>query len=235
MIFTRRSAAATLAAVLALSACGGSSGPIADPATTGPVDTLPDPDGPNATVAPDLPDEFEDLIGPVEVIGDALPPLVNEDQSADPAVGLPAPVLVGVGYDGRAVRIDATESGPTMVVFLAHWCSHCNAEIPVINELRNDGRIPDSVNVVAVSTAVTPGQPNFPPDEWLDKKDWTYPAIADGIDMQSESFIGATAFGVSGFPFVTLIDASGDVAARWSGGRDPNEIAGELASLPGIA
>jgi thiol-disulfide isomerase/thioredoxin len=235
VIFTRRTAAATLAAVLALSACGGSSGPIADPATTGPVDTLPDPDGPNATVAPDIPDEFEDLIGPVEVIGDALPPLVNEDQSADPAVGTPAPVLVGVGYDGRAVRIDAKQSGPTMVVFLAHWCSHCNAEIPVLNDLRDDGRIPDSVNVVAVSTAVTPGQPNFPPDEWLDKKDWTYPAIADGIDMQSESFIGASAFGVSGFPFIALIDASGDVAARWSGGRDPNEIASELASLPGIA
>ena len=32
-----------------------------------------------------------------------------------------------------------------MVVFLAHWCPHCNAEIPVLNEWRDSGEIPDGL------------------------------------------------------------------------------------------
>ena len=109
-----------------------------------------------------------------------------------------------------------------MVVFLAHWCPHCNAEIPVINELRDAGRVPAGVNVVAVSTAVSPGQPNFPPSKWLDDKDWTYPAMADGVDMVNETFIASNAFGVTGFPFITLIDANGS-GGRPLVGRAPGE------------
>lgn len=230
-----RTAAIAMVGALALSACGDGGGPVADPATTDSGDSAPLPNGPNATVAPDLPEELSGLIGPVEVIGDALPPLVSNDFTADTAIGTKAPVLVGVDYDGNPIRIDAEAAGPTMVVFLAHWCSHCNAEVPVLNQLRDDDRIPDEVNVVAVSTAVSPGQPNFPPDRWLVDKDWSFPAMADGVDMTTESFIGATAFGVTGFPFTALLDANGNVAARWSGGRPPSEIASLLASLPSVA
>jgi thiol-disulfide isomerase/thioredoxin len=195
---------------------------------------VPD-DGPDATISPDLPDAFVGLVGPVEVIGDKLPPLETQDFTADPAVGTPAPIVVGLGYDGKTVRIDAKAAGPTMVVFLAHWCSHCNAEIPVLNSLRDDDRIPDEVNVVGVSTAIRPGEPNFPPDQWLDDKDWTWAAMADGVDMENETFIAADAFGLTGFPFTTLIDANGNVAARWSGGRPPSEIASLVAALPDVA
>jgi thiol-disulfide isomerase/thioredoxin len=232
---TRRTSVIAIVAALAVTACGDGGGPVADPATNDSGDAAPLPDGPVATVAPDIPEELVGLIGPVEVIGDPLPPLVSNDFTSDPAVGTPAPVLVGVDYDGNPIRIDAEAAGPTMVVFLAHWCSHCNAEIPVINQLRDDGRIPDDVNVVAVSTAISPGQPNFPPDRWLDDKDWSYRALADGVDMTNESFIGASAFGVTGFPFVALLDDNGNVAARWSGGRPPSEIASLLAALPSVA
>jgi thiol-disulfide isomerase/thioredoxin len=194
-----------------------------------------DPDGPDATVAPDLPAAYVGVVGPLEVIGDALPLLVSDDFSADPAVGMPAPVLVGLDYDGNTVRLDATRDGATMVVFLAHWCPHCNEEIPVINQLRDGGRIPDDVSVVAVSTAVNPGQPNFPPGEWLVDRDWTFPVIADGVNMEKESYIAAEAYGVGGFPFVALIDDAGNIAARWSGGREPSEIASLLAALPAVA
>ena len=47
--------------------------------------------------------------------------------------------------------------------------------------------------------------------------DWTYPVIADGVDMQRQTFIAADAYGLSGFPFMTLIDSDGKVIARWSG------------------
>lgn len=239
-----RPAIVALVGALALfSACGSGTttgdapGSAADsPAADSPAaDSAAQVDAPNATVSPEIPDSLAGQIGPVEVIGDALPPLTTDDFTADPAVGSSAPVLVGVGFDGVPVRIDAATDGPTMVVFLAHWCPHCNAEIPVINELRDDGRVPEGVNIVAVSTAVSPGQPNFPPSEWLDDKDWTYPAMADGVDMENEVFIASTAFGVSGFPFITLIDANGVVVARWSGERPASEIASLLAALPNVA
>lgn len=195
----------------------------------------PTADGPNATVAPDLPEELAGEVGPLEVIGTALPPLgAGTAVADDPALGMVAPVLVGRGYDGSTVRIDATENGPTMVVFLAHWCPHCNSEVPRINELRDAGSFPADLNIVAVSTAIDPTRPNFPPSKWLVDLDWTYDAIADGVDMQAQRYIGTAAFGVDGFPFVTLIGADGTVAARWSGEHETDELLELVTSnLPG--
>lgn len=249
---TRRIAALALTGALALVACGDDD-PVAappDPPAEEPSGEAPSTDasgptevtdgglpsgGPDATIAPDVPEEFLPSIGPVEVIGGSLPILETLDVAADPAIGTAAPVLVGEAFDGSTVRVDATASGPTMVVFLAHWCSHCNDEIPRINQLRDDGRFPDGLNIVGVATASNPGRPNFPPGQWLDDKDWTYPAMADGIDTVRETFIAAEAFGVSGFPFVTLIDANGEVAARWSGGSEPDQIIALIDEYLGLA
>lgn len=194
----------------------------ADTDTTDTTDGASPIEGPVSTVSADVPDEFLVAVGPMDVDGEALAPLTTDDIDADVAVGTPAPTIVGLDFDGEPVRIDAAQDGPTMVVFLAHWCSHCNAEVPVFNELRDDGRFPEDLNIVAISTSPDPGAPNFPPGEWLVEKDWTYPAIADGVDMDAGVFMGAEAFGVSGFPFVVLVDEAGDVVARWSGEQDPD-------------
>jgi thiol-disulfide isomerase/thioredoxin len=191
---------------------------------------VPDPDEAAAeTASADLPAAMEDVIRPVEVTGVALPLLPATDPPADPAVGMAAPVLVGEGYGGEPIRFDASESGPTMVVFLAHWCPHCNAEMPRLQQLSEEGRIPAGVDLVAVSSGVNPGAPNFPPDAWLEDMDWRFPTLADGIDLERQVFIAGNAFGVSGFPFVTLIDADGIVLARWAGERTADEIAALLA------
>lgn len=247
MNLPRRLIALGLAGALALAACGNDD-PVAapadepaaetgdgaaDPSTSNPS-ALPS-SGPDATIPADVPEEFLPAIGPVEVIGDSLPFLDTIDVVSDPAIGTPAPVLVGEAYDGSTVRIDASAAGPTMVVFLAHWCPHCNDEIPRINGLRDDGRLPAELNVVGVATASNPGRPNFPPDQWLDDKDWSYDTMADGIDTEREVFIASEAFGVSGFPFVTLIDGNGDVAARWSGGVEPDALVELLATHLGLS
>ena len=200
--------------------------------TVGSQSTVANGGGPDATISPDLPAEYLPAIGPVEVIGDPLPPLTigpDDPREDDVAVGMRAPVLVGVGYDGATVRIDAAADGPTMVVFLAHWCPHCNAEVPRLNQLRDQGRFPADLNVVAVATASDPSRPNFPPGQWLAGLDWTYPAMADGIDVQA-GYIAAAAYGVSGFPFVALVDGEGNVAARWSGESTPDEVVDRIAT-----
>jgi thiol-disulfide isomerase/thioredoxin len=153
---------------------------------------------------------------PVTVTGELLPPY--EDPAADPALGTPAPVLDGASFDGTPIGIGPNER-PTLVVFLAHWCPHCNDEIPRLVQLEDEGRLPDDLDVVAVSTAVAPDRPNYPPSEWLVDKEWVWPAMAD-----SELLDAANAYGLSGFPFITMLDADGKVAARWSGESDTDTL-----------
>ncbi len=252
MKLSRRIVALGLTAAVVVTACGGDddSAPVAEPpaaeapdgsaddATTG-DDTTGDDNTETTddttpvvvpTIAPDLPDDFVEGTGAVAVVGDPLPAYPVE--GADPAIGETAPILVGETFDGDLVTIDATVDGPTWIVFLAHWCPHCNDEIPVINQLRDERRIPDGVNVVGVSTAFRPDRPNWPPGEWLDDLDWTFTAIPDGIDMQSETnpYIAAGGFGIGGFPFSVLIDGDGTVAARWSGEKPIDELESLIAS-----
>lgn len=173
-----------------------------------------------------LPDELVGEVRSVRVDGEALPPL--GDPSTDAAIGLTAPVLVGESFDGSGVTT-ASDDGPVMVVFLAHWCPHCNDEIPRLLELEAAGRFPDDLKIVAVSTAVSPDSPGFPPSEWIVEKGWLWPVMADDVDFVNETNVGAAAFGVTGFPFITVVGAEGTVLARWSGASsDPDDFIARL-------
>ncbi len=154
---------------------------------------------------------------PVEVTGEFLPQL--ENPSADTAVGLATPIVEGQTFDGSALTVGGPTDGPTMYVFLAHWCPHCNDEIPELIELRDSGEIPPNVNIVGVSTAVTPDRPNHPPSEWLADRGWPWPVLADS--PESTTFI---AFGGSAFPFTVMADADGNVLARAAGSRPASDI-----------
>jgi thiol-disulfide isomerase/thioredoxin len=153
---------------------------------------------------------IDPLAATVMVDGQSLPPL--EDPNNDAAVGMAAPALHGTNYDGQATDIVPGTGGPMLVVFLAHWCPHCNDEIPVLLEWRDSGGIPSDLQIFGVSTAVDPNRPNFPPGQWLQDKGWDWPVLADDVE-----FTAGNAYGVTGFPGFTLIDADGNVAARGSG------------------
>ena len=183
----------------------------------GAADDPPPPSGP----------PIEEMLRDVDVVGDALPQFTEQ---GDPAIGLAAPVLVGETYEGEPLTIDASADGPTMLIFLAHWCPHCNAEVPKLVQLRDEGRIPDGVNVAAVSSLVNPTRANYPPDAWLADAGFTFPTLADGVDASGD-FLAADAFGLRGVPYVILIDGDGRVTDRWAGERAINEIAGALESL----
>jgi cytochrome c biogenesis protein CcmG, thiol:disulfide interchange protein DsbE len=220
-----RAAIAALTLVAALAGCGDDDDESATTEPSGPAATTPGSVPPAATVSPDLPPEFTGEVGPVEVRGESLPALGSDTAVGDdPAVGLAAPVVIGANFDGAPIRIDAASDGPTMAVFLAHWCPHCNAEVPRLNELRDDARFPTGLDIIGVSTAPNPGRPNYPPSEWFEEMDWTYPVLVDGIDVDQGTFIAADAFGLDAFPFIALIDGSGKVTARWSGEREPDEV-----------
>ena len=160
---------------------------------------------------------IDPLRASVTVDGAALPPL--EDPNNDSAVGMKAPALHGTDYAGQPTDIVPGTGGPMMIVFLAHWCPHCNAEVPVLLEWREGGAIPPDLQIFGVSTAVDPNRPNYPPGQWLQDKGWEWPVLADSVD-----FTAGTAYGVTGFPGFTLLDADGNVAARGSGEISIDEL-----------
>lgn len=184
-----------LAGVIAVVSAGGGD----EDVTEGTVVTTPDGGGQSS----------EGELQPVAVEGAALAPFVQTD--GDEAVGAVAPTLEGFSFDGSPITIGA-DGDPTMVVFLAHWCPHCNNEIPVLNDWRDAGLVPEGMDVVGVSTAVAPNRDFFPPSEWLDDKDWQWPVMAD-----SEANEAAQAYGVTGFPAIMILDGDGTVLRRASG------------------
>jgi cytochrome c biogenesis protein CcmG/thiol:disulfide interchange protein DsbE len=172
-------------------------------------------DGPFTSAA--VPDDT-----PATVTGDPLEPLA--DGGDDPAAGRPMPTLAGTGLDGRPLTIPAA-GRPTLVVFLAHWCPHCQDEVPVIQDWIDDGGLPEGVDLVAVSTAVDDRRPNYPPAAWLDEVGWTSPVLVDGDDAAAE------AVGLTAFPFFVGVDADGNVVGRGSGELTTDQLSGIASEL----
>jgi thiol-disulfide isomerase/thioredoxin len=189
---------AIVAALVVALVSGGSSDDDSSPSTTAP-----------SSVAPGSAAENQ----PVDVIGAVLAPLT--DEANDPAVGQPAPTLRGSSFDGSAIEIAAGDGTDRLIVFLAHWCPHCNAELPIIEEWRAAGMIPPDLDIVAVSTAVSPDRPNYPPSRWLTQNGWTWPALADSVEMTA-----AEAYGVTGYPFMVVVGPDGNVKGRTSGQKE---------------
>jgi thiol-disulfide isomerase/thioredoxin len=153
--------------------------------------------------------EFSDIT----VSGEALPSFDSVSTATDTAIGLPAPVVSGKGFTGTEITTDGAGT-PTLLVFLAHWCPHCQREVPLLVEWEKDGKTPTGVDVIAVATGTDPANPNYPPSEWLAREEFPalWPVIADSADKKA-----ANAFGLSGYPFFVLVDAQGKVFMRLSG------------------
>jgi thiol-disulfide isomerase/thioredoxin len=99
-----------------------------------------------------------------------------------------------------------------MVVFLAHWCPHCNREIPVLNKWRESGEVPTGLRVVGITTGSKADQANWPPSKWMTAMKWPFEVMAD-----SEAQEAAAAYGVAGYPFIAFVGANGKITARTSG------------------
>jgi len=164
-------------------------------------------------------------VGPVAVEGAGLPPLPQTGD--DPAVGTEAPGLEGRSFDGSAVSIGA-DGRPKVVVFLAHWCPHCQAEVPNLVEWFSDNGVPDDVDVYGVATSTTETRPNFPPSAWLEREGWDRPTMADSADGTA-----AQAFGLSAFPFFVGLNSDNQVVIRGSGELSSDQWEALLAAVRG--
>jgi thiol-disulfide isomerase/thioredoxin len=151
------------------------------------------------------------------VSGNPLP--LFSSPSGDPAVGQTIPTVssptASIQANGKA----------KILLFLAHWCPHCQAEVPVVQDWIDGGNLPGDVDLISVSSSIDPSRPNYPPNEWLEREGWTSPVIVD------ESGAVADAYGLSAFPYWVFVNADGTVAGRLTGELPPSELDRIVAGL----
>ncbi|MEX2279974.1 MAG: TlpA disulfide reductase family protein [Acidimicrobiia bacterium] len=142
--------------------------------------------------------------GDIALAGQALPQ--HESGVPDPAVGVPAPAIAD-----EALSI-APGTSPTIVLFLAHWCPACQAEVPALTEWVEANGLPTGVDLIAVAAGSSPSRGNYPPSIWLERERFPFPVLYD-----DEAGTAAEAYGLSAFPFWVVLDSNGLVVERFSG------------------
>lgn len=164
--------------------------------------------------------------GPVFDPADYAAPTIEGAPFAPGATGVAAPTVRADALLSEG-QLDLPKQGEgTMIVFLAHWCPVCNAEVPVVNQWLEERGLPEGTELRAVATGIDPTRANYPPDQWLRGFGWTVPTLTD-IDGS----IGQ-AYGVDSYPKWVFVDAEGTVVGS-SGPlsvEDMAEIAGSLSA-----
>jgi thiol-disulfide isomerase/thioredoxin len=165
--------------------------------------------------------------GQVTVDGTPLPQYnaIYAGNGKDPAIGETIPTLHGESvFDGKPVTV--TPNGkPQAVVFVAHWCPHCQAEVPRLVALAKQG-VFDGIDVTAVATGTSDQAPNYPPSAWLKRVQWPFPVMAD-----SPTGTAANAFGISAYPYFVLVNADGKVAGRATGEVTDADVEANVKAL----
>jgi thiol-disulfide isomerase/thioredoxin len=175
-----------------------------------------------------------EIASKISVTGTPLPTF--SATGADAAVGRAAPRLEGVGFDDASVTVGGATGKPYALAFLAHWCPHCQAEVPRLVELAKTGGT-SGVAMTAIATGTSSAAPNYPPSAWLARESWPDPVL---VDTRAQT--AARAYGLDAYPYFVFVDAAGKVAGRVSGEVTPGDLtrvfqalaAGEQLPLPGV-
>ena len=160
--------------------------------------------------------------GETTVTGEILPLYAGESDD-NIAVGLPGPLFSGPNQNSEIVSLEKNGNAKALL-FLAHWCPHCQNEVPAVQEIINLMGVPDGVDVIAIATSIDRGRDNYPPQDWLAREGWSETQIYD-IDKDI-----ATAYGLTSFPYWVFLDKDLNVIARRAGNL-PGDYVGQLLIL----
>jgi thiol-disulfide isomerase/thioredoxin len=147
----------------------------------------------------------------VTVTGSALP-VYDYKAKADPGIGKTAPTLAGQDFSGTPVTT-APDGHPKVISFVAHWCPHCQREVPRLASYLRDHGLPAGVEFYFVPTATNPNYGNYPPSSWLQEAGVSnVPTIVD-----SDKSDALVAYGQGDFPYMVMLDSQNKVVFRHSG------------------
>jgi thiol-disulfide isomerase/thioredoxin len=159
--------------------------------------------------------------GAVQLVGTALPPF----EEPDSAIGQVAPTISAQTLQGGGTQIAAVGTA-RLYGFFAHWCSHCQRELPRVATWLETNDLPAGVDLVAISTAVEPTAENYPPSDWFTREHWPTTVLMDDVNGTI-----ANGFGLTGFPYWVATNADGEVVARASGELSTAQFESLLAMI----
>jgi len=174
------------------------------------------PDDPSLQVVLPAEVDFSAGFGSVSVVGDSLPP--HNADGLDEATQVIAPTVTATDWRGNQTTI-GPDGRPKIVVFLAHWCPHCQAEVPLISQWLDEGRLDPGVDLYSAAVMTDHNRDNWPPQQWLEAEQWEPPVLMD--DAASSI---AFSFGVNAVPFFVVLDGENRVLLRAAGGLQPDNL-----------
>ena len=157
--------------------------------------------------------------GEISVVGDSLPQYAGENDD-NIALGLAAPTFSAPDQNSEIFQLEKNGNSKALL-FLAHWCPHCQREVPVVQRFIDSNGVPPGIDVIAVATSIDRGRDNYPPQEWLQREGWSETQIYD-LDRE----IGE-AYGLNAFPYWVFLDKDLNVVARRTGNL-PADMVGAL-------
>ena len=157
--------------------------------------------------------------GEISVVGDSLPQYAGENDD-NVALGLAAPTFSAPDQNSEIFQLEKNGNSKALL-FLAHWCPHCQREVPVVQRFIDSNGVPSGIDVIAVATSIDRGRDNYPPQEWLEREGWSETQIYD-LDRE----IGE-AYGLNAFPYWVFLDKDLNVLARRTGNL-PEDMVGAL-------
>lgn len=158
---------------------------------------------------------------PVELSGPALASFSDPDQ----AIGATVPTFSAQTFDGGRATL-APNGTARLYGFFAHWCPHCQREVPRVADWLDTHDLPAGVEVIAISTGVDSSADNYPPSEWFSREVW--PAT---VVMDDEVSSIASGFGLTSFPFWVTVDADGVVVDRIAGEISTADFESMIANI----
>ena len=157
--------------------------------------------------------------GEINVSGEPLPQYAGENDD-NVALGLTAPTFSAPDQNSEIFQLEKNGNSKALL-FLAHWCPHCQREVPVVQRFIDSNGVPPGIDVIAVATSIDRGRDNYPPQEWLQREGWSETQIYD-LDRE----IGE-AYGLNAFPYWVFLDKDLNVLARRTGNL-PEDMVGAL-------
>ena len=157
--------------------------------------------------------------GEINVDGEFLPQYAGENDD-NIALGLSAPTFSAPDQNSEIFSLEKNGNSKALL-FLAHWCPHCQREVPVVQSFIDSNGVPPGIDVIAVATSIDRGRDNYPPQEWLEREGWSEIQIYD-LDRE----IGE-AYGLNAFPYWVFLDKDLNVIARRTGNL-PEDMVGAL-------
>jgi peroxiredoxin len=139
----------------------------------------------------------------------------NYNQTPVPA-GADAPAFTWPGVDGKTYSLSDYKGKVVLVEFMATWCPHCQEDAPIMNQLYEAYK-DKNVQILAVNASPWGHKYNDGDDSRVAMADLTWfrdtyqVAFPMLFDQNVQS---ASAYGVTRFPTIFVVDANGKIAAQ---------------------